>query len=98
MLLGSPVLYEQIEERLARLLGSEDALVLPTITHIHMSVIPVLAASGTIFMDARGAQDDLRTDARSRAPVAAVAQRSRFEDAGHLEGAAQGRARPGSSS
>ena len=26
---------------------------LPTITHIHMSVIPVLAAAGTIFLDAR---------------------------------------------
>src|SRR6185503_12464054 len=52
-LLGSPALYEQIEERLTELLGSEDSLVLPTITHIHMSVIPLLAASGTIFLDAR---------------------------------------------
>ena len=48
-LLGSPVLYEHIEERLARLLGCEDTLVLPTITHIHMSVIPVLAASGILM-------------------------------------------------
>ncbi|MGO9763348.1 MAG: EAL domain-containing protein, partial [Solirubrobacteraceae bacterium] len=52
-LLGSPVLYEQIEERLTDLLGSADSLVLPTITHIHMSVIPLLAASGTIFLDGR---------------------------------------------
>src|SRR5213078_5169800 len=52
-LLGSPRLYEQIEERLTALLGSEDSLVLPTITHIHMSVIPLLAASGTIFLDQR---------------------------------------------
>src|ERR1700677_4554882 len=52
-LLGSPVLYEQIESRLTELLGCEDSLVLPTITHIHSSVIPVLAASGTIFLDAR---------------------------------------------
>src|SRR5207302_8080555 len=52
-LLGSPVLYEQIEERLTALLGCEDALVLPTITHIHTSVIPVLAGSGTIFLDSR---------------------------------------------
>ena len=29
------------------------ALVLPTITHIHMSVIPVLAGGGTMFLDAR---------------------------------------------
>ena len=52
-LLGSPVLYEQIEERLTELLGAEDTLVLPTITLIHMSVIPVLAGSGTIFLDSR---------------------------------------------
>ena len=52
-LLGSPVLYEQIEERLARLLGAEDVLVLPTITLIHFSVIPVLAAGGSVFVDRR---------------------------------------------
>src|SRR5690242_2191552 len=33
-LLGSPVLYSEIEDRLSELLGCEDALVLPTITHI----------------------------------------------------------------
>jgi 8-amino-7-oxononanoate synthase len=52
-LLGSPVLYEQIEDRLTALLGCEDTLVLPTITHIHMSVIPVLAGGGTVFLDSR---------------------------------------------
>jgi 8-amino-7-oxononanoate synthase len=52
-LLGSPILYEQIEERLTALLGAEDSLVLPTITHIHMSVIPVLAGGGTVFLDSR---------------------------------------------
>src|SRR5215467_13753571 len=52
-LLGSPAPYEQIETILTELLGCEDSLVLPTITHIHASVIPVLAASGTIFLDTR---------------------------------------------
>jgi 8-amino-7-oxononanoate synthase len=52
-LLGSPVLYEEIETRLTELLGAEDTLVLPTITHIHMSVIPVLAGAGSIFLDGR---------------------------------------------
>jgi 8-amino-7-oxononanoate synthase len=52
-LLGSPVLYEQIEDQLVRLLGAEDVLALPTITHIHMSVIPVLAGEGTIYLDGR---------------------------------------------
>jgi 8-amino-7-oxononanoate synthase len=52
-LLGSPVLYEEIETRLTALLGAEDALVLPTITHIHIAAIPVLAGGGTIFLDDR---------------------------------------------
>jgi 8-amino-7-oxononanoate synthase len=52
-LLGSPVLYEEIETRLTELTGAEDTLVLPTITLIHLSVIPVLAAGGTIFVDRR---------------------------------------------
>jgi 8-amino-7-oxononanoate synthase len=83
-LLGSPVLYEQIEERLIGLLGSEDALVLPTITHIHMSVIPVLAASGTIFLDSRAHKTIYDGCQLARARGAAV-KRFRFEDAGHLE-------------
>jgi len=52
-LLGSPVLYEEIEARVTELLGAEDTLVLPTITHIHMSVIPVLVGAGTVFLDGR---------------------------------------------
>ena len=83
-LLGSPVLYEQIEARLAALLDSEDALVLPTITHIHMSVIPLLAASGTIFIDARAHKTIYDGCQIARARGAAV-KRFRFEDAGHLE-------------
>jgi 8-amino-7-oxononanoate synthase len=34
-------------------LGSEDKLLLPTITHIHTAVIPVLVGSGTVFLDRR---------------------------------------------
>ncbi|MFE1440308.1 aminotransferase class I/II-fold pyridoxal phosphate-dependent enzyme [Streptomyces sp. NPDC058739] len=51
-LLGSPLLYPQIEERLTDLLGAPDTLLLPTITLIHSSVIPVLAEQGTVFVEA----------------------------------------------
>jgi 8-amino-7-oxononanoate synthase len=83
-LLGSPVLYEQIEERLTALLGAEDSLVLPTITHIHMSVIPLLAAGGTIFLDQRAHKTiyDGCQIARSRG---ATVRRFRFEDPDHLD-------------
>jgi len=83
-LLGSPALYEQIEERLTELLGSEDSLVLPTITHIHMSVIPLLAASGTIFLDARAHKTIYDGCQIAKARGAAV-RRFRFEDPEHLD-------------
>jgi 8-amino-7-oxononanoate synthase len=83
-LLGSPVIYEEIEARLSSLLGSEDSLVLPTITHIHMSVIPLLAASGTIFLDARAHKTIYDGCQVARARGAAV-KRFRFEDPDHLD-------------
>src|SRR6185437_13527915 len=52
-LLGNPRLYPEIEERLTELLGAPDTLVLPTITHIHTSVLPVLAAGGTLMLEAQ---------------------------------------------
>jgi 8-amino-7-oxononanoate synthase len=52
-MLGSPRLYPLIEERLAELLGAPDVLVLPTISQIHLSVIPALAGEGHIFLDSR---------------------------------------------
>ncbi|WP_164873136.1 aminotransferase class I/II-fold pyridoxal phosphate-dependent enzyme, partial [Streptomyces resistomycificus] len=51
-LLGSPQLYPEIEERLAALLGAPDTLLLPTLTVIHSSVIPVLAGGGHVFVEA----------------------------------------------
>jgi 8-amino-7-oxononanoate synthase len=52
-LLGNSALYPQIEEELTDLLGSPDTLVFPTITHIHMSVIPILAGQGAVFIDSQ---------------------------------------------
>jgi 8-amino-7-oxononanoate synthase len=83
-LLGSPILYEQIEERLTELLASPDSLVLPTITHIHMSIIPVLAGSSTIFLDSRSHKTIYDGCQLARAQGASV-QRFRFEDPEHLD-------------
>lgn len=52
-LLGNPRPYLDIEDELAELLGAPDTLVLPTITHIHMSVIPALVGQGWVFVDAQ---------------------------------------------
>jgi 8-amino-7-oxononanoate synthase len=83
-LLGSPVVYEQLERRLAELLGCEDTLLLPTITHIHMSVIPLLAGAGTIFMDSR-AHKTIFDGCQVAIGHGATVQRFRHNDPEHLE-------------
>jgi 8-amino-7-oxononanoate synthase len=83
-LLGSPVLYEQIEERLAELLGCEDTLVLPTITLIHMSVIPILAGGGTVFLESR-AHKTIYDGCRFAEASGATLERFAFEDPDDLE-------------
>ena len=83
-LLGSPVLYEQIEEQLASLLGAEDVLVLPTITLIHFSVIPVLAAGGSVFVDRR-AHKTIYEGAELASLRGAKLHRFEHEDAYDLE-------------
>ena len=70
-----PSLYPEIEEQLTELVGAEDSLVLPTITHIHMSVIPVLVGDGAIFLDGRAHKtiyDGAMVAAGHGATVAAV--------------------------
>jgi 8-amino-7-oxononanoate synthase len=59
-------------------------LLLPTITHIHMSVIPVLAGSGVIFLDGRAHKTiyDGATVARGHG---ATVTRFRHNDHEHLE-------------
>ena len=59
-LLGSPVLYEEIEERLTELLGSEDSLVLPD-DHAHPHVgDPAACRLGHDLPRRARTQDDLR--------------------------------------
>ena len=83
-LLGSPVLYEEIEARLTDLLGAPDSLVLPTITHIHLSVVPALAGTGTVFLDRR-AHKTIYDGARFAAGNGAHIERFRHGDLDELE-------------
>ncbi len=51
-LVASPSLYVQAEEMLAELIKAEDTLILPTVTLIHIGVIPALAGNdGLILLD-----------------------------------------------
>ena len=51
-LVASPSLYVQAEEMLAELIGAEDTLILPTVTLIHVGVIPALVGNdGVMLLD-----------------------------------------------
>jgi 8-amino-7-oxononanoate synthase len=82
-LLGNPRLYPDIEERLTELLGAPDSLVLPTITHIHTSVLPVLAVGGTVLLEAQ-AHRTIYDGARVAAAAGAVVRRFQADDPDRL--------------
>lgn len=84
-MLGSPAPYERLETELALLVGAEDALLFPGITLTHLSVVPLLAGAGAVFLDARAhkALSDGAMIARSHG---ATLMRFRHGDLDHLEG------------
>ena len=82
-LLGNPRLYPEIEERLTELLGAPDTLVLPTITHIHTSVLPVLAGGGTLLLEAQ-AHRTIYDGATIAAATGATVHRFRLDDLDRL--------------
>ena len=82
-LLGNPALYPQIEEQLTELLDAPDTLVFPTITHIHMSVIPILAGQGMVFLDAQ-AHKTIYDGCMYARGLGATVQRFRANDHEHL--------------
>jgi 8-amino-7-oxononanoate synthase len=89
-LLGNPRLYPEIEERLTELLGAPDTLVLPTISHIHTSVLPVLAGGGTLLLEAqahRTVYDGATTATASGATVRRFRQDDLDRLAHHLRNA-----------
>jgi 8-amino-7-oxononanoate synthase len=82
-LLGNPKMYPEIEEQMTELLACEDVLVLPTITHIHTSVIPVLVGDGTVFLDGR-AHKTIYDGCMYAAGHGATIKRFRHNDPEHL--------------
>jgi 8-amino-7-oxononanoate synthase len=82
-MLGSPRLYPMIEEQLTELLGAPDTLVLPTISQIHLGVIPALAGRGHIFLDSRAHRTIYDGCVHARG-LGATIHRFRSGDAEHL--------------
>jgi len=94
--IASPALYQRIEAAVAELLGAEDVLAFPTLTHIHNGVLPALAAQGTVLVDRRAHRTihDAAVIAKARG---ATVRRFRHNDVEHagrlLKAAAAGRPR-----
>jgi 8-amino-7-oxononanoate synthase len=78
-------LHEAVESKLAELLGSEDALVLPTLDHVHTSVLPELAGAGTIFVDG-GARKTVQAACAIAAGRGATILGFGHDEAAELEG------------
>ena len=91
--IASPALYEQVEAEVVDLLGVEDALAFPTLTHIHNGVLPALASEGTLLIDGRAHQTihDAAVVARARG---ASVHRFRPGDVRHAERLLRGPAPP----
>lgn len=54
-LVASPKIYEEAEQKLAQLIGTESSLILPTVTLISIGVIPALVGkTGVIILDKSG--------------------------------------------
>ncbi len=81
---GANTLYDRIEQQLADLCGTETTLLLPTLTHIHLGVLPVLAAEGDLFMDVH-AHQTLLAGGIAAAAYGANVQRFDLDDMGRLE-------------
>jgi len=54
-LVASPQIYDDLESRLAKLMGTEATLILPTVTLISIGIIPALMGkTGVMFLDKSG--------------------------------------------
>jgi len=51
--IASPEPYRRVEAAVSELLGVEEVLAFPTLTHIHNGVLPALAGEGTVLVDLR---------------------------------------------
>ena len=83
-LLGSPRPYVEIEDQLTDLLGAPDTLLLPTITIIHTSVIPLLAGTGAVLVDTQAHKTIYEGAAIARGNGASL-HSVRSNDPDHLE-------------
>jgi 8-amino-7-oxononanoate synthase len=80
--IASPEPYRRVEAAVSELLGVEEALAFPTLTHIHSGVLPALAGEGTVLVDLR-AHRTIQDAALLAAAGGATVRRFRSGDVEH---------------
>ena len=80
--IASPEPYRRVEAAVSELLGVEEALAFPTLTHIHSGVLPALAGEGTDLVDLR-AHRTIQDAALLAAAGGATVRRFRSGDVEH---------------
>jgi 8-amino-7-oxononanoate synthase len=93
-MVASPRLFTDIETELTALLSAEDTLVLPTISLIHLSVLPALVQAGTLLVDTR-AHHTIHEGSRMARAQGATVRRIRADEPDRVDRALRlGRAFP----
>jgi 8-amino-7-oxononanoate synthase len=82
--IASLALYPRAEAAIGELLGVEDVLAFPTLTHTHNGVLPALARAGTLLVDRRAHRTIHDAAVIARAGGATV-QRFRYGDVEQVE-------------
>jgi acyl carrier protein len=90
---ASPAPYEQLEAMLAHLTGARDTLVFPSISLLHLGVLPLLVGRGTLVVEQTAHQSIQIAADTARAQGAGV-RHFHFQDLSTLEAALKP-ARPG---
>jgi 8-amino-7-oxononanoate synthase len=80
--IASPEPYRRVEAAVSELLGVEEVLVFPTLTHTHNGVLPALAGEGTVLVDLR-AHRTIQDAAKLAAARGATVRRFRSGDVEH---------------
>ncbi len=90
---ASPEPYERLEAGLAQLVGATDTIVFPTISLLHIGVLPILAGHGTLIVDV-GAHNSIQEASDLVRARGGTIRRFRYEDLDSLEEALR-RSKPG---
>jgi 8-amino-7-oxononanoate synthase len=83
-MVASPRLFIDIETELTALVGAEDSLLIPTISLIHLSVLPAIVQTGTLLVDVR-AHHTLHDGARMARAQGATIRRVNADDPDRVE-------------